>query len=281
MRRTIENPYRVNHKLYFGLICSFSFALFISFIIASNEKEKSSALVEVLKNLSYGCIASTVVAWLIDIANTERLNSSANQYYDAIYGELQFEIGAFIGVWAELCAVSFKDKDYHQEKHTWDDWFRIVKENYQKCDDGRQEQLFPFYCKQLRDADDAVRKSIGRIRSQQHILTINGMMNSDISQIITDFKFEFDALWMDLIVKNNNDMFWTHMEAITNDLRKYIENWSDIQYYNLLLFRPFRFFEKTDELVNAVMVSSLLLSHPSNKKDKLFRLLRRILSKNK
>ena len=147
MRRTIENPYRVNHKLYYRLICSFSFALLISFVIASNEKEKSSALVEVLKNLSYGCIASTVVAWLIDIANMKRLNSSANQYYDAIYGELQFEIGAFIGVWAELCAVSFKDKDYYQEKHTWDDWFQIVKENYQKCDDGKQEQLFSFYCK--------------------------------------------------------------------------------------------------------------------------------------
>ena len=281
MRRTIENPHRVNQKLYIALICFFSIALLISFMIASKEEPKTAALVEVLKNLSYGCIASTVVAWLIDIANTKQLNSSANQYYDAIYGELQFEIGAFIGVWAELCAVSFKDKDYYQEKHTWDDWFRIVKENYQKCDDGRQAQLFPFYCKQLRDADHAVRKSIARIRSQQHILTINGMMNSDISQIITDFNFEFDALWVDLTVKNNKNMFWTHMEAITNDLRKYIENWSDIQHYNLLLFRPFHFFEKTDELVNAVMVSNLLFSHPSNKKDKLLRLLRRILSKNK
>ena len=274
MRRTIENPYRVNHKLYYRLICSFSFALLISFVIASNEKEKSSALVEVLKNLSYGCIASTVVAWLIDIANMKRLNSSANQYYDAIYGELRFEIGAFIGVWAELCAVSFKDKDYYQEKHTWDDWFQIVKENYQKCDDGKQEQLFSFYCKQLRDADNAVRKSIGRIRSQQHILTINGMMNSEIQQIITDFNFEFYALWIDLNELASRDMFWTHMEAITNDLHKYIENWSDIQYYNLLLFRPFRFFEKTDELVNAVTESSLLFAQTSNKKDKLFRLLR-------
>lgn len=274
MRRTIENPYRVNHKLYYRLICSFSFALLISFVIASNEKEKSSALVEVLKNLSYGCIASTVVAWLIDIANMKRLNSSANQYYDAIYGELRFEIGAFIGVWAELCAVSFKDKDYYQEKHTWDDWFQIVKENYQKCDDGKQEQLFSFYCKQLRDADNAVRKSIGRIRSQQHILTINGMMNSEIQQIITDFNFEFYALWIDLNELASRDMFWTHMEAITNDLHKYIENWSDIQYYNLLLFRPFHFFEKTDELVNAVTESSLLFAQTSNKKDKLFRLLR-------
>ena len=281
MRRTIENPYRVNHKLYIALICFFSIALLISFIIASNEKTKVSALVELLKNLSYGCIASTVVAWLIDIANTKRLNISANQYYDAIYHELQFKIGSFIEAWAEICAVSFKDRDYYQEKHTWDAWFRIVKDNFQKCDDDRKERLLLYYCKKLRNADNEVRKAICHIQSQRYILTINGMMNSDISQIITDFNFEFDALWMDLTVKNNNDMFWTHMEAITNDLRKYIENWSDIQHYNLLLFRPFHFFEKTDELVNAVMVSNLLFPQPSNKKDKLFRLLRRILSKNK
>lgn len=35
----------------------------------------------------------------------------------------------------------------------------------------------------------------------------------------------------------------------------YINNWKDIQYYNFLIFCPYKFFENTKELMSAVLVS--------------------------
>ena len=61
---------------------------------------------EVIKNLSYGCIASTFVAWIIDCANTRHLNKKANNIYDAVYSDLKFRIGSYIETWAELCILT-------------------------------------------------------------------------------------------------------------------------------------------------------------------------------
>lgn len=30
--------------------------------------------------------------------------------------------------------VAFKDIDYHQEKHTWVEWYEITKNRFEECD---------------------------------------------------------------------------------------------------------------------------------------------------
>ena len=113
MKRAIENPYNVSHKIYIILIAIF---LLILCTILFAPLELNDIVVDIIKNLSYGCIASTVVAWLIDCANIRNANKKANNTYDAVYADLKFRIGAFIGVWAQLCKVCFKDKDYSEHK---------------------------------------------------------------------------------------------------------------------------------------------------------------------
>lgn len=255
MNLTIINPNKVNHKIYILLIVIFIITLVASFYIPSDINGAPSFLGEVIKNLSYGCIASTFVAWIIDCANTRHLNKKANNMYDAVYRDLKFRIGSYIETWAELCAVSFKDKDYYAEKHTWAAWYVIAKDNYYKCEPERQQHLLDFFYQQLLNAEKEVNKSLEHLQSQRYMLTMNDVMNSEIDRILSDFRFEFYALDLDLSRKDTPEMFWSHMDAITSDLARYINNWKDIRYYNFLIFCPYKFFENTKELMSAVLVS--------------------------
>ena len=255
MKRTITHPNKANHKLYIFLIIVFLITLVLSFYIPPESDGAQFPLSEIIKNLSYCCIASTFVAWIIDYANTRHLNRKAHSIYDAVYGDLKFHIGAYIETWAELCAVSFKDKDYYSEKHTWDAWYTIVKENYHKCKPERQQHLLDFFYQQLLYAETEVNKSLEYLQSQRYMLTMNDVMNSEIDSILSDFRFEFYALDLDLSRRDTPEMFWAHMDAITSDLTRYINNWKDIRYYNFLIFRPYKFFENTKELMSAVLVS--------------------------
>lgn len=256
MNRTIINPNKVNYKLYILLIIFFIISLGASFYIPQEIKGIPFPLGEIVKNLSYGCIASTFVAWVIDCANTKHLNIKANNIYDAVYGDLKFRIGFFIGTWAELCAVSFKDKDYYAEKNTWDVWYTIVKDNYLKCEPERQQHLLDFFYGHLSQAGQEVNDSIQYLHSQRYVLTMNDVMNDEMDRILSDFRFEFHALELDLAHKNNPETFWSHMDAINLDLKRYIGNWQDIKYYNFLVFQPFKFLRNSKDLMSAILSST-------------------------
>lgn len=70
MLTNFKAPYKVNKRVYISLIAIMIIVLAVSIVISCHC---SSAFVEtiseIVKNLAYGCIASTFVAWLIDRIN--------------------------------------------------------------------------------------------------------------------------------------------------------------------------------------------------------------------
>lgn len=243
MKRTISKPHSVNHRLYLHLIILFAISLFISFRLPQNADGSPSSISQIIMNLSYGCIASTVVAWLIECANTRSDNIKSNNLYDTVYLDLKLQIGNFLDLWSHLCAVSFQDVDYYCESHIWNEWYLLTKDNFHKVEPSRQLALMPFFNNQLLASSKKVKESIERILSQQYYLTMNNAMNSTLYHILLDFRFEFTALDMSLSRNESNELFWRHMDAITNDLIKYINNWPDIQFYNTQPYKPFEFFD--------------------------------------
>lgn len=256
MKRTISNPHKVTHKTYIVLTIVATIALIISLIIPSTAAESSlnsfTIISEVIRNLSYGCIASTLVAWIIDCVNTKNLNKKANAIYDTVYSELKWQIGFCIASWAELCSVCFKDCDYYEQKNTWLDWYLIVKTNYSKADTDRQQQILPFFYDHLSKSVEAVNRAIAKIQSQLYILTVNDAMNEKMDQILSDLQFEFYACSLDLSHRDASDCFWENMDAIVADLKKYISNWLDIQYYNFLRFKPYKFWNDKNDVLEAI-----------------------------
>ena len=110
MKKVIKNPYSVKHWLYLILLILFCLLLIIPFLGSEAGCALSTWFTEMIKNLAYGCIASTVVAWLIDCANTRTMNKKANNLYDVIYSDLKFRIAYYNDVWARLCVIVYKDK---------------------------------------------------------------------------------------------------------------------------------------------------------------------------
>ena len=246
MKRAIHNPNTVNHLLYICLIIIFCITLAISNVIPRSSDGGRTFLSEVLLNLSYGCIASTVVAWLIDCANTRSANRQANSNYDAVYAEIKSSLAWFLDSWARLCKVCFDDEDYANIYLTWHEWYKVAKEHYQNAEPEKQERLTQFIKDQLSLSSSHVINSITKIRSQSHLLTLNHIMDRNIHNILEDFHFEFTALEMHLS-RENSALFGEHMDAITQDLIQYINDWNDIQHYNKHVFRPYYFFERKSD----------------------------------
>ncbi len=243
MKRAISNPNKVHYKIYLWIVGISFIALLLSLIIPTGNSVFWATVLDVIKNLSYGCIASTVVVLLIDCANVKTANKKANDTYDAIYVDLKVQIAWFIGAWAQMCAVSFKDKDYYNEKHSWSKWYEITKSNYDASDSERQKQLLHYFHNTLLDAGKYVSASIDKITSQIYMLTINDAMDTKLRSIISDFRFEFDALCKDFSADKYEEYFWKHIDDINKDLTNYIAAWTDISFYNSIEFQPYKFID--------------------------------------
>lgn len=252
MEKHINNPYKVNWKLY-GLIGGISVIIMIIAVIWN--KCTSSIISDVTKNLAFGCVASTLVALLIEIGNIKEKNEKANSEYDAVYHELQFRIMNYVETWSRLCSIAYKDKDYREEKHTWIEWYEITKSKFEECDERRQEELITFFNEELSYSIDGIEKAIKQIDNQQYILNINGIYDQGLKNILADYSFEFYAAKLTLGRKYNKDDFWGAFDAIKQDLVKYIYNWVDIRYYNYCRFKPYKFFDDKTEVMYAILES--------------------------
>lgn len=229
MIHTISNPHKVNYKMYILIIAISLLTLTPTVIIplACNDIcDTFEALLEVVKNLSYGCIASTVVALIIDCVNTKNLNKKANATYDAVYIDLKFSIGHLVGTWAEICSILYKDKDYSTESLTWREWYDTTKSHFHAEEKEKQERHLRFLKDQLLYSARYANSAIEKIYAQQYFLTANDIMNQDLKTILSDFKFEVRAL-EEYLSCDNEDFeknLWKYLDAIASDLTQYISN---------------------------------------------------------
>ena len=234
----------MNWKMY-GLIGGISVLIMIIAVICNDNTD--SLISDIVKNLAFGCVASTIVALLIEIGNIKEQNDKATSVYDAVYMDLKFQISWYVETWARLCSVAFKDEDYRQEKHTWIEWYEITKSKFAECDDNRQAELMQFFTEQLMDSIEGIEKSLKQIDSQQYILNINGIYDEGLRKILGDYSFEFYAAKLTLGREYDKADFWKSFDAIKQDLINYIYNWVDIRYYNYCRFKPYKFHDDKSE----------------------------------
>ena len=253
LKRHINNPYKLNWKLY-CLIGVGSVVAMIAAVICNTIT--GSTVSDVIKNLALGVVASTFVALLIEIGNVRERNEKANSVYDAVYSNLQYQIMCYIQTWSCLCCIAYKNNDYSNEKHTWTEWYEITKKEFAECDNNRQTKLMPFFSRQLMERIDGIEKAIAQIDNQQYILKINEVYDESLRFILVDYRFEFDAARLTLEGRLDSDSFWQSFDAINKDLVNYIGNWIDIKYYNYCKFRPYSFYEDFAEVKRAMKCSA-------------------------
>lgn len=250
MKRYIDNPYKVNWKIYsfIGVI-----SLLIMIIAAICNNMTNSLFSDIVKNLAYGCVASTIVALLIEVGNVKEKNKKANCIYDVVYFDLKYQIMYYVETWSRLCKIAFKDEDFSQEKHTWMEWYEILKNKFLKCNGDRQTELMGFFKEQLSISIEEIEKALKRIENQKYLLNINGICDENLSRILDDYRFEFSGT--KTAIKYYTDDFWSWFDVINLDLVKYIFNWIDIRYYNYVRFKPSQFFDDSTDIAYAILES--------------------------
>lgn len=252
MKRHINKPYKMNWKMY-GLIGGISVLIMIIAVIYNAFTH--SLISDVVKNLAFGCVASTLIALLIEVGNIKEKNQIANSVYDAVYIDLKYKILWYVETWSRLCCVAYEDENYRQEKHTWIEWYKITKGEFAKCDVNRQEELMYFFNEQLISSIDWIEKALKQIERQQYILNINRIYDENLRGILEDYSFEFCAAKSTLKRGYDKDCFWKYFDAINTDLVKYIYNWVDIRYYNYCRFAPYNFHGDKTEIMRAMRES--------------------------
>ena len=217
----------------------------------------NSVIADVMKNLSYGNLASTFVALLIEIGNTKDKNEKANNVYDAVYIDLKCNILWYLTTWARICKTISKDYDYTKEKYPWLEWYELTKSNFKDNDYNRQKELMFFLKEQLFSCLENVENAINVINSQYYLLCINNLYDEELKNLLDDYAFEFHAA--KLFLENNFEVeeFWDYFDAINKDFKQYISNWVDISYYNYYRFKPYEYLSNSNEIMNAIIRSEL------------------------
>ena len=81
------------------------------------------------------------------------------------------------------------------------------------------------------------------------LIIIQDIYDKNLRKIIEDYRFEFYAASLVLKRKNiKKEEFWKNMDAINDDMKKYIENWKDIQYYNIVQLIPYHTMDNIKEM---------------------------------
>lgn len=244
--REINNPYKMNWVLYIVMLVVSILVMISSFanILSSNE-----LFIEITKNLSFGCFASTLVALLIEKSNIKDKNKKAKKLYNAVYFDLCLEFKAFLQCWSEICSTCIEEVDYKTEKHTWKEWYSIFVDYFNKCDKKRQKSISEFLVNRLDLFVDRLLSNLNLIEQQRYILEINELFNNSIKYKLLDFQFECNALKSTLANESDDPkdlLKW--LDAIINDFERYINNWRDIRYLNFYKHSPYSFYFDFEEL---------------------------------
>lgn len=254
MKRQICKPYKMNWKPYMIIALISLITMTVSVVWGQNDN--IYIFTDIIKNLSFGCFASILVAFLIEKANVKEKNENAGLMYDAIYSELMFNILFYLESWHRLCVACFKDKNYNKEKHTWYEWYELTKKEFFLLDKKDQLRLLSgIISKELLYNIENIEKAFNKIEYQQYFLYLNYLYNDDFKKIFEDLRFEFSEAKSTLEFTNDIKYFWESFDAMKLDFINYIGKWADIRYYNYLKFSSEEHFISKDNIQNAILES--------------------------
>lgn len=252
MLTSFKTPYKVNKPFYIILTVVLIVTLIFSVILSNCTFNIIKAISEIVKNLAYGCIASTIVAWLIDEINIRDKNEKAQKIYFEVFTQLECTLSSYIGLWAEAYyCLSHSEKEL-LAKHTWIEWFELCKNLVLREENEQIEDQLAFIISHLENVVTQINTSIGYIKSQYVILEINDVLNDEIREIIRNFNFEFGHLDFKLLIKDGPEEFFKWLTAINNDVERYIWDWRDIRFFDYVHFSPYRLLDDKSEIRFAI-----------------------------
>jgi hypothetical protein len=236
----------------------------------------------IFSNIGGGIFSSIVTAWIIDKHNTNVRNVEFNKLYFQTYIKLILLMRNYIIEYAKICSILFSNyqidgfiHNYDTEKHTWLEWYSLIKENFVKCDNAKKQNAIYFLVEKLNDNVSDLLNEIQYLQNHIPVFRSQGVVNEKISNLLMELNTELKYFQLDLhsayYLKDENDKnnkyngtpycdepnaIWEWLDAINFDLKGYMEQWKDFCFFNELHFSPHSYFEfNTDEVKRAIKLT--------------------------
>ncbi len=255
-RRQIYNPAKVSYRLYVFLIGGSILLMVFGFICLEG------IFSDIIKNLSYGLLSSSIGALLIEFSNVRDKNRKSNQIYDLVYTDLKKRIAWYLFNWAsEYSLFYYKDESgveiEFKENLTWWEWHRLFIEKITVLKDIHLQEtvLIDTLEDQIRNIKD-VEEAIHKIEMQNSVLMFNGIADDTLNDVIlctgryfNQARRSVECAYQKVMrhSKNENkkaqhikeaiEEFSQGMDILQNNLKICISRWIDIAHYNDIKFR--------------------------------------------
>lgn len=159
----IKERFKPNREFYFWLfICAL-----VLMLLCLDISEENGQMFTIATGLSCGCVASVLVAWLIDEANCKRDAQEADNNYRIIFKRLYFVFDADLQIIIHDTAQFIRD----DTPRKWHDWIVCAYHQIEK-----DPSVIPAYNQYLMQFLDAIAEQVIMILGQEAVLLQMGVI---------------------------------------------------------------------------------------------------------
>ncbi|MGX8850599.1 hypothetical protein [Amedibacillus sp. YH-ame10] len=242
MEKWEENFYKANHKLYILLILN---SILIMVVGAYLIENKIALVGDIVKNLAYGCVASSLISWLIEIGNFRIKNKEIARLRQNLYNDTVANVYHYLGMYAR---IYFKESEaiINKEKYTWDVWYDLLKASCLDLKDQKAiKDVFDFLKQQVVSEAEFAFKSLDEVVKNRFSLYLNNGLDYNLYYDLKDLHFEFSVINLTYVERYTDlkDLF-DYLDAINTDLKNYVQKCNLVNDMNEFKFNPKDFYEE-------------------------------------
>ncbi len=143
-----------------------------------------------------------------------------------------------------MCGISFPDKEYESIVKTWYQWYEELASGFYACSPKRRSELLFLWKDELEFYSKRICDDIHVIDSMKLVEESEGIYDEKMKGIIAEIRRAFDhfniELYSDRYLQSGEtsdcDWLFRWLNAVNNSVKKSIDNWIDIAFYNDYMF---------------------------------------------
>ena len=147
------------YSIYIILTFAFLTVLIPAFTVLcfNLDSNKIIAITSAVISISGGGIASVLVAWLIDVANTKRNKQKKAALLNILIRDFKIAVWDFCGMYCEACCQN--DESLQEQKHNFEEWGKIYINQIESGFEQVEGKHFVYQIEQVEEAYKDIEKN--------------------------------------------------------------------------------------------------------------------------
>lgn len=232
-------PYKPNYFLYVIMLGGL---IILRVCLVSNHP---TYLMNILSDFAVGGLASTLVAFMIDLASCRQKNQELVQNRVSAFRMVYTSILTNLELFADVFNCSLRNKEDESPALTLEEWIETYKCKVDSLEPARKEEVKRFIVETAVAGYELTRKEINKLLDARFLLQVSSVMDEDAYYTLRELEGEFSGTQM--LVNFTQDI--NEKEKYIIDLSTWIFNWvksqSEISRFCVLKFGPMGLYDPT------------------------------------